>query len=176
VNGLPTLKEANIEGRCVTAEFDKFFLINAYTPNSGSNETFRLDEWDVRMLEWLKSLKETGKEIVFVGDMNVCHKEIDVFSGFPRKSQRIAGLLPEEQENMSQYIGAGFVDSYRYYHEDEDEGFTWWNPRIKQFRKLNKGWRLDYGLVSNIEFCVSSEIAAEVEGSDHCPIIIKIKL
>ena len=176
---LPTLDEPNREGRCITAEFDKFFLINVYTPNSGTNEAFRLDEWDGAMLRWLAGLKKFGKTIVFVGDMNVCREEIDIFSGFPSGSKRIAGLLPEERINMQHYMDAGFIDTYRRYHENEDEGFTWWNQGIRQFRELNKGWRIDYGLVwdgGRGEACVASDIASEVMGSDHCPIVLKMKM
>jgi len=175
--GLPTLDEPNLEGRCITAEFDDFFLINVYTPNSGTNETFRLSEWDGAMLKWLERLKGYGKTIVLVGDMNVAREEIDIFSGFPLGSKRIAGLLPEERVNMQHYIDAGFIDTYRHYHEHEDEGFTWWTQRVRSFRELNKGWRIDYGLVYGAEdVCVASDIASEVMGSDHCPIVLKMKM
>ena len=180
MNGLPSLLSTNPdhpdEGRVITVEFDTIFVVNVYTPNSGTNEDFRINTWDPAMLKHLQQLKTTGKDVVIVGDMNVCREEIDIFSGFPNESQRIAGLLPEERIGITKYIEAGFVDSYRHLHPDEDEGFTWWNPRIKQFRQANKGWRLDYGLVTDIEKCDSSEIVAEVMGSDHCPIVLKMRI
>jgi exodeoxyribonuclease-3 len=174
IKGLPSLPSPDNEGRCITAEYDNFFVVNVYTPNSGSNEEYRIGTWDISMLKYLKDLKKTGKDVLLVGDLNVCREEIDIFTGYPPLSKRIAGLLPEEIENMKHYHDAGFIDTYRFINPDEDEGFTWWNPRVKQHRELNHGWRLDYGLASDISKCVDSQIASEVMGSDHCPIVIKM--
>lgn len=176
--GLPTLDEPNLEGRCITAEYGEMFIVTAYTPNSGTNEEYRIQQWDPAMAQHLHQLKETGKKVVFVGDMNVCHREIDIFSGFPSESARIAGLLPEERQGFERFIDDGFVDSYRMLHPDEDEAFTWWNQRIKQFRADNKGWRLDYALVgmngSASTEIHSAECLINVHGSDHCPIFVEV--
>lgn len=171
--GLPDLEDT--EGRCITCEFIDIFLVNVYTPNSGTNEEYRISEWDPAMARYLNELKQTGKDVILVGDMNVCREEIDIFSGFPPESQRIAGLLPEERYGINRYIQNGFVDSFRYMYPDEDEGFTWWNQRIKSFREQNKGWRIDYALTSNIDNCLGVDIARDIMGSDHCPIMLKIK-
>jgi exodeoxyribonuclease-3 len=171
-NGVPTLSTPDIEGRCITAEYEKFYVVNVYTPNSGSNIDYRLKQWDFAMLAYLLQLRDTNKDVFFTGDMNVCREEIDVYSGYPPLSKRIAGLLPEEIYNMNQYQEIGFIDTFRHINPHEDSGFTWWNPRIKIHRELNYGWRIDYGLVSDISKCVDSQIASEVMGSDHCPIVI----
>jgi len=170
---LPTLSEINNEGRCITAEFENFYVVNVYTPNSGSNEEFRVNIWDPAMYEYLNRLKNTGKDVVFVGDMNVCHKEHDVFSGFPSVSQRVAGLLPEERDGFDKYIQNGFIDSYRYLKPDIADGYTWWNPRIKQFREQNKGWRIDYALVSRDNIS-KVNILRNIFGSDHCPYLVEL--
>jgi exodeoxyribonuclease-3 len=176
-NGLPTLGSTpDIEGRCCTAEFANFYVVNVYTPNSGSNEEYRINVWDKAMLHYLNQLKSTSKNVILVGDMNVCREPLDIYSGYPSGSQRIAGLLPEEIDNMKQYIENGFIDTYRFHNPDEDEGFTWWNPKIKQFRQDNKGWRIDYALVSDEKLSIDSVIASEVMGSDHCPIVATFAL
>jgi len=173
--GLPTLAVPNEAGRIITLEFDSFYVITVYTPNSGTNEDYRIGEWDPAIKQYLHNLIQTGKNIVFTGDMNVCHHELDIFSGFPPGSIRIAGLLPEERSAFNQYIEIGLRDPYRELYPDEDEAFTWWNPRIKKFREVNKGWRIDYTLVSKNIKVHDSQILTNVFGSDHCPILLKIE-
>jgi len=173
--GLPTLTTPNREGRIITLEFDSFFVITVYTPNSGTNEAYRIGEWDPAIKQYLTDLILTGKNIIFAGDMNVCHHELDIFSGFPSNSIRIAGLLPEERSAFNQYIDIGLRDPYRELYPDEDEAFTWWNPRIKKFREANKGWRIDYTLVSKNVKVHDAQILTNVFGSDHCPILLKIQ-
>jgi len=175
VNNIPGIE--NDEGRVIMVEFDKYYLITVYTPNSGTNEDYRINVWDPAMLKYITELKETGKGVILTGDMNVCHCEIDIYCGLPGRNERIAGLLPEEREAFGKYILSGFVDTWRTLYPDEDEGFTWWNPRIKQFRELNRGWRIDYALVSAelMRDITKASILADVMGSDHCPILLKIK-
>ena len=122
VNGLNYTEEINEEvittegdneGRCITAFFDDFVIVNVYTPNSGTNEEYRLGVWDDCIYEYLKYLKEKYPQVIFLGDLNVCRESRDVFAGFPPESKRIAGLLPEERENIDKYIQLGYRDSYR---------------------------------------------------------------
>lgn len=170
---LPTLPDVNNEGRCITAEFTNMYVVNVYTPNSGTNEDFRINIWDPAMLQYLNDLKSTGKDVVLVGDMNVCHKEEDVFAGFPSASQRVAGLLPEERDGFDKYIQNGFIDSFRNICPDQHDGYTWWNPRIKQFREQNKGWRIDYALTSR-QNILKVNILKNIYGSDHCPYLVEL--
>jgi len=173
---LPNLALPNCEGRVITAEFENFFLINVYTPNSGTNEEYRTNIWDKSMLNWINDL-QNKKPVILVGDMNVCSQEIDIYSGFPKNpNDRIAGLLPEEREGFHEYLNHGMIDSFRKFCKSEG-AYTWWNPKIKTFREVNKGWRLDYCLVDivlekNIE---RSIIMPEVMGSDHCPVMLTMK-
>jgi len=166
------------EGRIIILTFPEKTLINVYTPNSGTNEAYRIGEWDPAIKQYLTDLILTGKNIIFAGDMNVCHHELDIFSGFPSNSIRIAGLLPEERSAFNQYIDIGLRDPYRELYPDEDEAFTWWNPRIKKFREANKGWRIDYYLIPNLlsKNIINSEIRKDITGSDHCPITLDIDL
>lgn len=176
VNGLPTLDEPNIEGRVIMVEFKEYYLINVYTPNSGSNEDYRLYQWDKAMLKYINSLKEE-KEVVLMGDMNVCHRPPDYYGKISEK-KRVAGLLPEEIYNFSEYIENDFLDTFRYKNPNVNDGFTWWSPLYKQCRVLNKGWRLDYAIISNglLEKLEDSSILSEIMGSDHCPILLKLKI
>lgn len=174
--GLPNLDTQNYEGRVITAEFDNFFLINVYTPNSGTNEEYRTNIWDKTMLNWIKELKNK-KPVVLVGDMNVCSEELDVHSGFPTNpNERIAGLLPEEREGFHAYLNYGMIDSFRKFCKTGN-AYTWWNPKIKTFREANKGWRIDYCLVDNLleKNIKSSIIMSEVMGSDHCPVMLTME-
>ena len=174
VHGLETLDEVDCEGRVITVEFEKYFLINVYTPNSGTNEEYRINKWDISMLKYIKNLEKT-KPVVFTGDMNVCHTELDLHKKMPKVSERIAGLLPEERMNFTQYINNNMIDTFRYLHNDEKK-FSWWSPLRKANREKNQGWRIDYFLCSkalqpNIN---SSEILNDIYGSDHCPILLCI--
>lgn len=170
IRGLPGVDD--IEGRCIIAEFDNMFVINVYTPNSGTNEDFRINTWDPAVNAYLNKLKTTGKTILFTGDLNVCHQEIDIFSGLPPASQRIAGLLPEERDGIQRYIDNGFVDAYRELYPKNAESFTWWNPRVKLFREANKGWRIDYTLLYGAH-TKNAGCLPQIYGSDHCPIFVE---
>ncbi|MBI5185578.1 MAG: exodeoxyribonuclease III [Nitrospinae bacterium] len=157
------------EGRVLALEFSDFFLVNVYTPNA-QNELTRLDyrmEWDRDFLKYLKKL-ETKKPVVFCGDLNVAHKEIDLKN--PQANRGNAGFTDEEREGFSNYIKAGFLDAFREFHEGPGH-YTWWSYRFNA-RARNIGWRIDY-------FCLSASlrprlkdafIRSEVTGSDHCPV------
>jgi exodeoxyribonuclease III len=174
IKELPSLTESNIEGRVLVAEYDNYYLINVYTPNSGSNEEYRINQWDHAMLEYINMLK-LEKEVILVGDMNVAHTQLDYHDKIP-KNKRIVGLLPEEIDNFSNYINNGLIDTFRYKYPNISTGYTWWCPFKKEFRIYNKGWRLDYSLITNglKEKMIDSIILKDVMGSDHCPILLEI--
>lgn len=168
---LPGLKEDKHEGRVIIAEFPKFILINVYTPNSGTNEKYRLTDWDVAMGRYLCSLNSSGKKVILCGDMNVARGPIDVWQ-VPKLMT--AGYLPAEQKGMEKYLNScGMIDTFReLYGDAKDDGYTWWNPRAKTSRPANKGWRIDYFLTTKNIYkkVLASNIMSQIHGSDHCPI------
>jgi exodeoxyribonuclease-3 len=163
------------EGRVITAEFKDFFLVNVYVPNSKrdlSRLPYRQKEWDVDFLKYLKTL-EKKKPVVFCGDLNVAHKEIDLT--YPKANVKNHGFTPEEREGFDNVIKAGFIDTFREFEKDGGH-YTWWS-RFNNCRARNIGWRIDY-------FCVSKSlrpalkkafILSDVTGSDHCPVGIELK-
>jgi len=168
------VEEHDQEGRTITAEFENFYVVNSYIPNSGQGLK-RLDyrkQWDVDMLSYLKGL-EAKKPVIFCGDMNVCHQEIDIARPKPNYNKS-AGYTQVEIDGMSNYIEAGLVDTFRKLYP-EDVKYSWWSYRGGA-RQKNIGWRLDYFLVSESYFSnvKDSYIMNEVMGSDHCPVGITI--
>ena len=166
----------NTEGRVVTLEFDKFYFVNAYVPNS-QTELKRLDyrmEWEDNFLNYLKEL-DALKPVVFCGDLNVAHKEIDLKN--PKTNTKNAGFTVEEREKFSALLENGFVDSFRYLYPDAVGAYTWWSYRFNA-RKNNTGWRIDYFIVSErIKDKIESvKIHSTVLGSDHCPVEIEISI
>lgn len=163
------------EGRVIVAEFEKFFLVNVYTPNS-QRGLLRLShrlEWDNKFLKMLKSL-ENKKPIIFCGDLNVAHKEIDIAR--PKDNVKNAGFTPEERNSFENYITHGFIDSFRYFHPDLKDQYSWWS-QMHNARAKNIGWRIDYFCISNSlkNNLVSANILKDIKGSDHCPISINLK-
>lgn len=164
------IEEHDQEGRVVTAEFDTFFVVNVYVPNSG-NGLARLDyrtQWDQDFLNYLNGLK-SKKEVICCGDMNVCHQEIDIAR--PKSNyNKTAGYTQKEIDGMTQFIQNGFVDSFRTLHPEKVK-YSWWSYRGGA-REKNIGWRLDYLLVSEqlMKQVQDSFILNEVMGSDHCPV------
>ncbi len=163
------------EGRLITAEFDEFYLITCYTPNS-QNELARLDyrmEWEDDFREYLKKLDE-NKPIVLCGDLNVAHNEIDLKN--PRTNRRNAGFTDEEREKMTELLNSGFVDTFRYLHPDAEGVYSWWSYRFKA-REKNAGWRIDYFIVSDRirDAIAAAEIHSEIFGSDHCPVELVLR-
>lgn len=158
------------EGRVITLEFDKFYLVNVYTPNS-QRELTRLDyrmEWEDDFRTYLLSLK---KPVVICGDLNVAHKEIDLKNS--KQNTKNAGFTKEEREKFSILLDSGFIDSYRYLYPDKSDAYTWWSYMANS-RAKNIGWRIDYFLLSNSlkDNLKEANIYSEIYGSDHCPVEI----
>lgn len=162
------------EGRLITLEFDNFFLVAAYVPNS-KKELERLDyrmTWEDDMLKYLKNLEST-KPVILCGDLNVAHQEIDIKNA--KSNKRSAGFTIEERDKFTHLLESGFIDTFRYYHPDEIK-YSWWSY-LFHARENNAGWRLDYFVVSRtiIDNVIDSYILNEIMGSDHCPIMIELK-
>ena len=170
--GIP---EHDKEGRMITLEFPEFYFITVYTPNS-QNELARLDyrmKWEEDFLAYLKKLEET-KPVIFCGDLNVAHQEIDLKN--PKTNRKNAGFTDEERGKFSTLIENGFIDTFRYFYPKQEEIYSWWSYRFKA-REKNAGWRIDYFCVSEClkDRLVDAKIHTEVLGSDHCPVELEIK-
>ena len=168
------VEEHDHEGRVITLEFEEFYLVTVYTPNS-QNELKRLDyrmEWENAFRAYLLALKEK-KGVIVCGDMNVAHKEIDLKN--PKTNRQNAGFTDEERANMTELLDSGFVDSFRYFYPDAEGIYSWWSYRF-QARAKNAGWRIDYFLVSEelAERMDSASIHTDILGSDHCPVELQI--
>lgn len=170
------IEEHDQEGRVVCAEYETFYLVNVYVPNSGS-ELARLDyrsEWDQAFYNYLKGL-ETNKPVIVCGDFNVAHTAIDLARPKPNYNKS-AGYTQTEIDGMDRFVNGGFVDTFRYFHPTKTEAYSWWSYRGGA-RAKNVGWRIDYFLVSQTlkESLKSASILADQMGSDHCPILLEIK-
>ena len=168
------VEEHDHEGRVITVEFEEFYLVTVYTPNS-QNELKRLDyrmEWENAFRAYLLALKEK-KGVIVCGDMNVAHKEIDLKN--PKTNRKNAGFTDEERAKMTELLDSGFVDSFRYFYPDAEGIYSWWSYRF-QARAKNAGWRIDYFLVSEelAERMDSASIHTDILGSDHCPVELQI--
>lgn len=164
------IDEHDKEGRVITLEFDKFYMVTVYTPNS-QNELARLSyrmEWEDAFRAYLKKLEET-KPVVVCGDMNVAHKEIDLKN--PKTNHKNAGFTDEEREKFTVLLDSGFIDTFRYFYPDAEGIYSWWSYRF-QARAKNAGWRIDYFLISESlkENLKGAHIYTEITGSDHCPV------
>ncbi|MCL7748363.1 exodeoxyribonuclease III [Halalkalibacter alkaliphilus] len=164
------------EGRVITLEFDSFYLVNVYTPNS-KRDLSRLDyrlEWEERIRTYLMEL-DTIKPVVLCGDLNVAHHEIDLKNH--KSNQKNSGFTPEERAKMSTLLQSGFVDSFRYLHPNKEDCYTWWSY-MNKVRERNIGWRIDYFIVSDrLKGSIKeAEIHSEVLGSDHCPVEIELTI
>ena len=167
---------ADDEGRVCALEFEKFWFVCVYTPNS-KDQLARLDErlkWDQHYREFLAELSEQ-KPVITCGDFNVAHNEIDLKN--PSSNRQNAGFSDEERESFTKLLDAGFTDTFRYRHPDMTGAYSWWSYRFNA-RKNNAGWRIDYFLVSDriAEQVKSASILSEVYGSDHCPVELSIEL
>ena len=182
--GLDTLpkEELDTEGRVITLEFDKFYLVNVYTPNSKHGLLrlpYRYDIWDKAMLEHLKKL-EKKKPVILCGDMNVAHEEIDLANPATNKTTKSnpgnAGFTDQERERFGDFLKAGFIDTFRFLHPQKVR-YTWWSYRAMA-RARNIGWRIDYFLVSKElkEKIKKAEIFDMIMGSDHCPVGLELDL
>lgn len=169
--------EGDAEGRVITLEYDNFFLVTVYTPNS-KNGLLRLPYrqiWDRAFREYLKELETEGKPVIACGDLNVAHTEIDLAR--PKDNKKSAGFSDEERAGFSALIEAGFTDTFRHLHPDTTEAYSWWSYRGGA-RSRNVGWRIDYWCVSDSlqDKLTSATINDDVLGSDHCPVSLEIDL
>lgn len=163
-------EEHDKEGRVITLEFDKFYMVNIYTPNS-KRELERLDYrmiWEDEIKKYLLHLNKI-KPVIMCGDLNVAHKEIDLKN--PKTNRHNAGFTDEERNKMTELLDAGFTDSFRYKYPDKENEYSWWSY-MGRARKKNVGWRIDYFIVSNdiVKKIKDATIHQEVYGSDHCPV------
>lgn len=167
--------EHNHEGRVITAEFEDYYFVTCYTPNS-QNELKRLDyrvRWEQDFREYLIEL-DKKKPVILCGDLNVAHKEIDLKN--PKTNRRNAGFTDEEREQMTLLLDSGFIDTFRYFYPEAEGEYSWWSYRFKA-REKNAGWRIDYFIVSrSLEPRLkSAAIHQEIMGSDHCPVELVIE-
>lgn len=170
------VEEHDHEGRVITLEYPEFFMVTVYTPNA-QRELARLEyrmNWEEAFQKYLCGLKER-KPVIVCGDMNVAHEEIDLKN--PKTNRKNAGFTDEEREKMTQLLGAGFLDTFRYFYPEREGIYSWWSYRF-QARQKNAGWRIDYFLASDEwkEKLVSADIHTEVLGSDHCPVELQIEI
>ena len=170
------IEEHDHEGRVVTLEFEDYYLITVYTPNS-QDGLKRLDyrmKWEADFFNYLKSLEE-NKPVIFCGDLNVAHKEIDLKN--PKTNRKNAGFTDEERACMTNLLDNGFTDTFRFKYPDLTEAYSWWSYRFNA-RAKNAGWRIDYFIVSESlnEKIVDAKIHPDVFGSDHCPVELEIEL
>lgn len=168
------VEEHDHEGRVITAEFEEFFVVTVYTPNA-QDELKRLDyrmQWEDAFLAYLKKLEEK-KPVIFCGDLNVAHQEIDLKN--PKTNRRNPGFTDEERGKMTAVLNSGFVDTFRHFYPDQEGIYSWWSYRF-QARAKNVGWRIDYFIASKAlrERLVDAKIHTQVLGSDHCPVELEL--
>ena len=168
------IEEHDHEGRVITAEFPEYYVITCYTPNS-QDGLKRLDyrmQWEEAFRTYLKEL-EKKKPVIFCGDLNVAHNEIDLKN--PKTNRKNAGFSDEERAKFTELLGAGFIDTFRYFYPDQEGIYSWWSYRFSA-RAKNAGWRIDYFCVSEglKDRLVGAKIHTEIMGSDHCPVELDI--
>ena len=167
-------EEHDQEGRLITLEYDEFYLVNVYTPNSQRG----LARLEYRM-QWEEAFRghvgrlNGKKPVIICGDLNVAHQEIDIKN--PAANKNNAGFTQEERDKMTQLLEAGFTDTFRHLYPDRRDAYSWWSY-MSNARERNIGWRIDYFLVSRSidPFIRDAEILPEIQGSDHCPVVLKI--
>lgn len=169
------IEEHDKEGRVITLEYDNFYLVTCYTPNS-QNELKRLPyrmQWEDDFREYLKAL-DAKKPVVLCGDLNVAHNEIDLKN--PKTNRKNAGFSDEERAKMTELLGSGFTDTFRYFYPDAEGIYSWWSYRFKA-REKNAGWRIDYFITSKRinDKLKKAAIHTDVLGSDHCPVEVDIE-
>ena len=169
------IEEHDKEGRVITLEFEDYYFITVYTPNS-QNELARLPyrmKWEDDFKDYMTEL-ESNKPVIVCGDLNVAHKEIDLKN--PKNNRKNAGFTDEERNKMTALLKDGFIDTFRYFYPEEEGIYSWWSYRFKA-RDKNAGWRIDYFLVSESlkDRLVDAKIHTDIMGSDHCPVELDIK-
>ena len=170
------IEEHDKEGRVITLEFEKFYMVNCYTPNS-KRELERLDYimiWEDEIRKYLLELNKI-KPLIMCGDINVAHKEIDLKN--PKSNRGNAGFTDEERNKMTELLEAGFIDSFRYLYPDKTDSYSWWSY-MGRAREKNIGWRIDYFITSkNLKDKIKeAKIYPEIYGSDHCPVGLEIEI
>lgn len=170
------IEEHNNEGRLITLEFEKFYYVTAYVPNS-QEELKRLEyriKWEDDIKKYLNKLKE-NKPVIYCGDLNVAHQEIDLKN--PKTNRKNPGFSYEEREKFQNLLDSGFIDTFRYKYPEKEGAYSWWSYRFKA-REKNAGWRIDYYIISNDikQNLIDATIHNDILGSDHCPISININL
>jgi exodeoxyribonuclease-3 len=168
--------ESQSEGRIITLEYENFYLVNVYTPNS-QRDLARLPlrlQWEDELSDYLTQLDKI-KPVIYCGDLNVAHEEIDLKN--PKSNIGNSGFTTEERGKMSNLLNSGFVDSFRYLYPEQKDTYTWWSYMSK-VRERNIGWRIDYFILSNriATNLIDSQIHCDVMGSDHCPVCIEVSL
>ncbi|MFE4811611.1 exodeoxyribonuclease III [Peribacillus simplex] len=164
------------EGRIITLEFEKFYMVNVYTPNAKrdlSRLNYRL-EWEEGMINYLKEL-DLVKPVIFCGDLNVAHSELDLKN--PKTNIGNSGFTNEERGKMTDLLDAGFIDTFRHFYPDREGAYSWWSYMAK-VRERNIGWRIDYFIVSKrlADSLIEANIHCDVMGSDHCPVVLEANL
>ncbi|SFK03738.1 exodeoxyribonuclease-3 [Marinilactibacillus piezotolerans] len=170
------IDEHDSEGRVITLEYDDYFIVTCYTPNSQS-ELKRIDyrlRWERDFQAYIRSLN-SAKPVILCGDLNVAHKDIDLKN--PDNNRSSAGFSDEERSQFTAFLQSGFIDTFRYFYPDQEEIYSWWNYRFGA-RKRNAGWRIDYFIVSKPleDKLVDAKIHTNYTGSDHCPVELQIDL
>lgn len=170
------IEEHDKEGRVITLEYEKFYLVNAYVPNS-QDELKRLDyrmKWEDALRSYLMDLSKK-KSVVYCGDLNVAHKEIDLKN--PKTNRMNPGFTDEEREKMTALLSSGFTDTFRYLYPDKENIYSWWSYRFRA-REKNTGWRIDYFIVSDDlkDKVKEAGIHTEILGSDHCPVSLVLDI
>ncbi|BDD11088.1 exodeoxyribonuclease [Fulvitalea axinellae] len=163
------------EGRVIRADYDGFSVMNVYMP-SGSSGDHRQDfkmQWLADFQKYVDGLKKEIPNLIICGDYNICHTEIDIHN--PKQNQKTSGFLPEEREWVTAFLESGFVDSFRIFHPDEPDNYSWWSYRARS-RERNKGWRIDYLMVAEPikDLVTGASILPEAKHSDHCPVTLEI--
>ena len=163
------------EGRVITLEYDSFYLVTVYTPNSqeGLKRLEYRMQWEDDFLQYLKGL-EQHKPVIFCGDLNVAHEEIDLKN--PKTNRKNAGFTDEERGKCTRMLDSGFIDTWRYFYPDTKDIYSWWSYRFRA-REKNAGWRIDYFCVSEAleEQLADAKILTDVMGSDHCPVELDVR-
>lgn len=170
------ISEFDTEGRLITLEYDQFFMITCYTPNS-QNELKRLEyrlNWEDAFRQYLLALSKE-KPVILCGDLNVAHETIDLKNW--KTNQKNPGFTMEERQKFTDLLTSGFIDTYRYFYPDQEGAYSWWSYRFNA-RKNNAGWRIDYFVVSDRlkNALTDAKIHAEITGSDHCPVEVSLEL
>ena len=171
------IEKFDVEGRLIRLDFDDFTLLNIYYPNGGMNDErlrYKLNFYNA-FLDYANDLRDNGHNLIICGDLNTAHKEIDLAR--PKANEDVSGFLPIEREWVTKFLDNGYIDTFRMFHENERDQYTWWSYRTRA-RARNVGWRLDYFFV-NEEFkdnVKASYIKSNIMGSDHCPIALEIEI